>query len=266
MYLRWLGPDAVIAGSPVLVSEKQPGAYQADTARADDGFVVAWTGRGDLDSVDVFLRSFDARLSGTAQRRLTDYVGRSGGRPRARDVQVDFHVVYAFNEPGLRQVRFQSLSAKGEGLTGTSTESRSVGKELIITDEGLSGVAPSLGCTGEGCFVAWHNPQGGAGVAFVDIAAGKVQWHKHFTTAGKYPSVAVSASGKAQLAWVENGRLTTATLGRKGVGPHSKVARIVADHAPPAIAPAGRSGEWYIGWLDFETGHQEPYVARILCQ
>jgi serine/threonine-protein kinase len=27
-----------------------------------------------------------------------------------------------------------------------------------------------------------------------------------------------------------------------------------------------KPGEWYLSWLDYETGHLEPYVARVQCK
>ena len=73
-------------------------------------------------------------------------------------------------------------------------------------------------------------------------------------------------AGEIQLAWVESGRLLTASLGREGVGPVSKVARVVGEHPPPSIAPGAKAGEWYIAWLDYEQGYREPYAVRVECQ
>jgi serine/threonine-protein kinase len=68
------------------------------------------------------------------------------------------------------------------------------------------------------------------------------------------------------LAWAESGRLHSAALGREGVGPGSKVARVVGEQAAPSIAAGSNKGEWYVSWLDFEQGHKEPYAIRMLCQ
>jgi serine/threonine-protein kinase len=41
---------------------------------------------------------------------------------------------------------------------------------------------------------------------------------------------------------------------------------VVGDQPPPAVSAGSKQGEWYLAWSDFEAGHLEPYVARILCQ
>ena len=76
----------------------------------------------------------------------------------------------------------------------------------------------------------------------------------------------MNANGEAQIAWFERGNVMTASIGRDGVGVPSKVARISGDQPPPSIAAGAKAGEWYIAWLDFETGHLEPYAARVQCR
>jgi serine/threonine-protein kinase len=34
----------------------------------------------------------------------------------------------------------------------------------------------------------------------------------------------------------------------------------------PSIAAGSKPGEWYLAWLDYETGHLEAYAARVLCK
>jgi serine/threonine-protein kinase len=102
-------------------------------------------------------------------------------------------------------------------------------------------------------------------VAFIDNN-GKRLWHKPFSNNGRTPSVAAAANGDMQLGWVEDQRILTASLGREGVGPSSKVARVIGTPTAPAIAPGSKRGEWYVAFLDTEANHREPYAARIQCE
>jgi hypothetical protein len=53
---------------------------------------------------------------------------------------------------------------------------------------------------------------------------------------------------------------------RDGVTIPTKIARISGDQPMPSIAPGIKPGEWYIAWLDYETGHLEAYAARVQCK
>ena len=279
VYLRWLGPDAVIAAPPIAATEKKAGAYFASAARHGDGFVVAWADRIEADSVDLFYRLFDK--DGTAVDdavRVTDYLNQGSATARVREVKVaaagnKLYFAYGFVRGALQQVRFLSVPAhtKAPGLAlvkkGEQRKKRLLGDEIALTPRTQRGTKPSLACSKERCFVAWHMAlRGGASVALIDAATGKRRWHKRFTAKGKYPAVTISPGGDARLVWVESGRITTATLGPEGVGPSSKMARVAGQHPPPAIAPGGKSGEWYVSWLDYESGHREPYTLRMQCQ
>ena len=89
-------------------------------------------------------------------------------------------------------------------------------------------------------------------------------WRKKFATSGGRPAVAVSETG-ARIAWYESGKVRTAAISKDGVGPASQLARVAGDQPPPVLT-AGPSGEWTIGWLDFEAGRLEPYALRAQCQ
>jgi len=276
VYLRWLGRDAVIAGSPVLVSQARPGSYTGDASRAGDGgFLVAWADRRGAGTVDLFFRRFasDAKPVGGAVH-IGHYTSRGASRYYVGDVRIagigdDVHVAYALSQSSSRQIRYQKFPISSTGISAKDAvdDAVTLSKEVMVTDSTLAAHRPSLGCTTEGCFVAWNTlPKGGAGVAYIDGVSGKVQWHKRFALLGKNPVIGVSAKGDVRLLWVEGGRLTTAALGREGVGRRSVIARIVGAQPPPTIAAAGARDDWYVGWLDFESGHAEPYVARIACQ
>jgi len=137
---------------------------------------------------------------------------------------------------------------------------------LVNTDKGKAD-APTLACGGGSCFLVWHGEGGGgAWAAYIDPAKGQPLWRKKFTNRGAHPSVAVASDGHAQLVWFESGRVMTAPIGRDRVGTPSKIARISGDQPMPSIAAGDKAGEWYVAWLDYETGHLEAYAARVLCK
>jgi hypothetical protein len=114
--------------------------------------------------------------------------------------------------------------------------------------------------------VAWHGAQGDAGIAFVDATSGETRWQRLLGPRGTHPSLATSPDGEVRLVWSEGGRLSTAKLGPEGIGPPSKVARVVGNQPAATLAPGATPGEWYLAWLDFEAGRPEPYVARLRCR
>jgi serine/threonine-protein kinase len=89
---------------------------------------------------------------------------------------------------------------------------------------------------------------------------------RHFSPKGQHPAVAVSANGQGQVAWYEAGRVLTAPISKDGIGAVSRVARISGEQPMPSIAAGNKPGEWYLAWLDYETGHLEPYAARVQCK
>jgi serine/threonine-protein kinase len=277
VYLRWLAEDGVIAGAPIAVSEKRPGAFQATAARNGEGFAVAWVDQVDNDSADLFYRLYDAdgKPQGDAVR-VTDYAGLSPRQPtRLNEVQLAItggQMVFTYGVAKLnaQQIRVMVLPTKTKppGLEPpdtTTPKDRTLGDETSLSARNEKASSPSVACTKEGCFVAWHENDT-ASVAFLDAKTGAQQWHKRFAPNGRKPAIGASPAGELRLAWYEGGRLTTATLGREGVGPSSKVARVVGDQPAPVLAAGAQHGEWYIAWLDYETGHREPYALRMQCQ
>ncbi len=175
------------------------------------------------------------------------------------------HPVYFDYVPDVSGVAEQGL---GDAPSGPRID-RAVGTLRPITPEKDKADTPSLACTENGCFLAWHGEKtpggGGAYVAFVDGKNGQKIWNKRFAMQGGRPSVATSSDGNARIAWYENGRVRFAALGRDGVGPSSLVARIAGDQPRPSITRGANDHDWAVAWLDFEAGHLEPYAARISC-
>jgi serine/threonine protein kinase len=279
VYIRWLDNNAVIAGPPSLVSEQKSMAFFAKAARHGDGFVVAWIDQVDADAMDVFFRLFDKDGKPTDEAvRVTDYVHYGSSPTRLRDLQVaargdQIFFTYLSVRGGNQQIRFLTVPAdtKSPGLEklekGKAAKERVLGNEVRVSPRTQKPGLPSLGCVKDGCFIAWYlTTRGGGGVAFIDGKSGKRVWHKKFTQSGKRPALSVSPAGDVRMVWTRGGRIITATVGREGVGPSSKVARVVGEHSPPSIAAGMKKNEWYVSWLDFESGHREPYAVRMVCQ
>ncbi len=278
VFVRWIGADAVIAGPPVRATD-QPNVYYATGARTSDGgFVVTWTERVDSDSVDLFYRRYDGELAPLGGPvRVTDYVNRGSSPTRVQGMQVvehkgKLHFSFEYIVGNVQEIRYIRVptNTPPPGIqpleAGADREDRTLAEQIEVTPASVKGRFPAMACNDNGCFVTWSQTlPNGAGVAFID-AEGKRQWHKPFSNKGRHPGVAIAANGDVQLVWIENQRILTAGLGRDGVGPSSKVARIIGDQPPPAIAPGSQRGEWYVAWLDIEHNHREPYAARIQCQ
>jgi serine/threonine-protein kinase len=143
---------------------------------------------------------------------------------------------------------------------------RWLGETVLANIEKDKADAPTLACGTPGCFAAWHAEGGRAMAAFIEPQKAAPLWRKALAKSAGDPVVAISPAGEAQIAWYERGNVMTAAVGRDGVGPASKVARISGDQPMPSIAPGAKPGEWYVAWLDFETGHLEPYAARVQCK
>jgi serine/threonine-protein kinase len=96
---------------------------------------------------------------------------------------------------------------------------------------------------------------------------GKTQqpWRKKLSK-GARAAVAFGASGQGQAVWFEGGRVVTASIQKDGIGPVTKIGRVISDQPTPSITAGEKSGEWYIAWLDYEAGHLEPYAARFQCR
>ncbi|MBI4702330.1 MAG: serine/threonine protein kinase [Deltaproteobacteria bacterium] len=279
-WLRWLDPVGLVPGPAVGLTERRPGSYFAGAARGEkDGWVAVWAGQGDADSVDLFCQPLDASLRpARAALRLTDYVGSGLVRAKVRDPAVAaahgrLHFAYTFARDPLLQVRYQVIPAGAEppGLGGPeragANKDRTLGKEVILSPPLARASDPALVCTGQGCFAVWNVETGAsAGVALLDAHTGVVQWQKSFASQGAHPVLAASPSGAARVAWMQGGRLMTALADKSGLGAQSQVARVVGVQPPPSLAPGVAAGEWLVAWLDFEAGHLEPYVARIVCE
>ncbi len=88
-----------------------------------------------------------------------------------------------------------------------------------------------------------------------------------FAKQGGHPGVGVSSTGQALVAWYEAGKILVAPITKDGgVGAPTRIARYSGEQPTPGIAAGTKPGEWYLTWLDYETGHLETYAARVQCK
>jgi len=112
----------------------------------------------------------------------------------------------------------------------------------------------------------WHEIEKGAQAAFIDPVKGTMLWRKRFAPRGGHPAVAVMPDGSAEVAYYESGRVRVAAISRDGVSTTSTFAKVTGDEPRPWIAPGRTRGEWYVSWLDVESGHTEAFAARLSCR
>ncbi len=262
-HARWLAPTAAITGALVTVSTTKRAAVDVRAARTSDGgFVVVWVEQPERGKAELMLRRYDKDSRPIGEpARLFGEERDPGAAARAHGAVIEvrdawLHVAYVVTRGVTQEVRFATVPLEG-GRPAT---------ELVVSSASEKAAAPSLGCVADGCYVAWGDAmRSGVSVAFITHEKGRLAWHNRFSAAGKQAQLGVAPNGQAMGAWYEGGRVVVAPLGANGIGPESKVARVVGDPPAPSIAPGAQRGEWYLGWLDFESGRQEPYVVRVLC-
>jgi serine/threonine-protein kinase len=233
----------------------------------------------DTDSEDLFLRHLGPALELASDPiRATDLVpaGPSKARARYPSLAVAGNALLAtfrLERDPLRLIEHVRLPLAdfAKGLVplkkGEHKVDRNIGDMALVNVDKAKADGPSLACGGGACFLAWHGEQGGgAWVAYVDPASAQPVVRRHFSKQGQHPAVGVSSSGAAQVAWYESGKVLIAALSKDGVGTPTKIARISGEQPMPSIVPGNKPGEWYLAWLDYETGHLETYAARVQCR
>lgn len=278
--VRWIDEDGRIAGASVLVGGARPGNYWPAMARAPDGFFVAWEDDRDKEGSDLFLRHLSRDLGPLgSELRATDYVGLPGRAPAVRvpSVAVGNNALYVAykleRDPKTHLIERMRLPLDSRELTTGLDEmkrtpvrrDRELGEVQLVNEDKLPADAPAIACGAEGCFVAWHDEQGGALAALIDPVQGKVMWRKKFAEKGGHPGLGVSADGAVDVAYFEKGLVRIATLTRDGVGAPSTIAKVWGEQPKPALAPGQSKGEWFLAWQDTEATHSEIYVARVAC-
>jgi eukaryotic-like serine/threonine-protein kinase len=278
-YLRWLDAQGVIGSAPLAVASGAPVRYLAKGARGSDrSFIVAWAEVTEPGGADLFVRAYSPALEPLqGPVRVTDYVRRPSLRRSVRGLDLAtghdrLHLAYAYAQDPVAQIRYQALGAelKAPGLVpsaaGKVAKDRTLGEEIIVSPKASKATDPSVACGRSGCFIAWHALVGQAGLAFLDPASSAIRWQRPLGPRASHPTLGAAPDGEVRMVWTEAGRLNVAKVGPEGIGPASRVARVVGEQPAAAIAAGAEAGEWVLAWLDFESGRPEPYVARLRCR
>ncbi|APR84862.1 Serine/threonine protein kinase [Minicystis rosea] len=282
VHARLLDAEGRIAGASIAVMPPRAGVYWPGiAANADGSLFIGWTAEGaDSDSEDLFFRRLAPSLDPTGDVvRATDLVPAGPSRPRVRTPSLAIagdalFLAYRMERDPQRVIQQMRLpladAAKGlePSKKGDRRVDRSIGEVVLVNTDKAKSDNPALACSSGGCFLVWHGEgaTGGASAAFVEPAKAQPMWRRKFSRTGTRPGVGVAANGQAQVVWYEGGKVLIAALSRDGVGPATKIARISGDQPIPSVVAGNRPGEWYVAWLDYETGHLEAYAARVQCK
>src|ERR1700690_2270586 len=267
--VRWLDADGRIGGMSAVVGAGKPGLFWPAMDRAaDGGFWVAWQESLDKEGDDLFLRRLDADLKPFGPEiRATDYEPEKGKVSRVSSATValssaNLFVAYALERDREHLVARMRLPLAATDLqTGLPKGKSELGDVSVVNEDKVGGDYPSLACTKDACYLAWHETDKGAQAALLDPAKGTLLWRKRLAPRGGHPAVSSSAEGLAEVAFYETGKVRIASISRDGVGTTSTFAKVTGDAPRPWIAPGRARGEWYVAWLDLEAGHAEAFVA-----
>ncbi|MDB4943511.1 MAG: Serine/threonine protein kinase [Labilithrix sp.] len=287
---RFLDADGRIDGKnggSHFIGAGRPGDYWPSIDRGPKGYYVVWQDDRDKDKdYDLYVRALSNDLDTLSpETRLTDYFATAKSKqnaPRVRypslAVAADaLLIAYRLENDKDKERSIVRLRVpigdleKNSGLAETkepNRETRIFGDAKVITPDKSPADAPAVACGTEGCFVVWHNEQGGATVAAIDPNAGKVQWHNRFSEKGGHPTIAVN-EGQVAISYYEKGVIKMVFLSRDGVSQPSSLLRVLDNNNPrPSLAPGGKKGEWSIAWQDSDAprGPAEIYAARLVCR
>ncbi len=282
--VRWLDADGRIGGPSVLVGASRPSKTTWPVIdRAPDGFWVAWEDDRDKDGDDLFLRHLSPELEPIGPEiRATDFAPIRSRLPQLRlpSIAVASNVIYVAYKlerdtvHTIERIRIPlSAPELKKGLDdvngGVSRRDRLIGDVKPMSEDKVSGDAPSIACGTEGCFVAWHAEAGpgGAYAALIDPVKGNLMWHKRLAPQGGRPALAVS-DGQVAVAYYEKDRIRMRILTRdvpdtSGI---SILAKVSGDQPRPWLAGGKQKGEWLVAWQDNEERHVEVYAARVSCK
>jgi eukaryotic-like serine/threonine-protein kinase len=279
IHVRWLDAEGRIDGPSRTVTTRRPSTSAPSLDRAPDGtFWVAWEDDRKVEASDLYLRHLSAELDPLGgEIRASDYVVR--GKPHVRNPSIGIAggyltTAYRFEREPARVVTTLRIGlGDADLLRGIEPPTdkgpprdRQIGEATILNVDKERADTPHMDCTTEGCFVVWHAEDGSACAAYLESTHGQVLWRKRFDRKGGHPTVAIAPSGVATVAWFGKGRLNLAPIARDGVGQPTALTRAMGEPPPAALTPGGAPGEWYVAWLETESGHPEVYAARAMCK
>ncbi len=282
-YARWIGADGKPAGQAVQIGPAKS-AQGAPSIFVLPGRAIyaAWGDDGDRDSEDLFLQKLSQTTLSPdgAFVRMTDLTGAGATRaravtPRGALAKESLHLVFELERKPASFIEHQTVAIGDVGrelsATGANREGKVAGTLALVNIDKGRAHAPQIACSQDLCFVAWHgeSPPGAQGAAF-DAASGKPVWRRTFSPNADFPVVATGSSGAVLAAWLENGKVVAAPLGRAGYAKTAKVGRAQGPqggHTTAALSLAGGAerGQFFAAWLDMEANQPEPYVARLAC-
>jgi serine/threonine-protein kinase len=277
---RWLDGSGRIAGASTSVGAARAGHFWPSFEKSPEGFVVVWQDDRDRENTDLFFRKLNGELEPQGNEvRLTDYAGPIPSRaPQVRVPTVAVasnavFVAYKLERENVHTIQRLRISlddpALAKGLdeqpatVGRIKHDRLLGDVKQVNDDKLPADAPMIACGSEGCFVAWNNEQGGAHVALIEPAQGKVIWRKKLP--GGHPTLGASDGGQVMISWFDKGWVRIASVTRDGVGKESSFARVSGEPPRPWLAPGKKAGEWLVAWENFDGSRSEVDAARVVC-
>ncbi len=279
VFTRFLDVDGRVASSASLVGQAAGGASWPTLASlgAKKGFEVAWVAPGDKNTEDLYMRKLSDTLEPEGDPvRVTSLKPTpiSKVRPRYPDAAIDadaLHLTFRLERDPDRIVEHLRipLADLGKGVDAKDpSQDYTMGEMVLVNQDKGRADQPTIACGGGACYIAWSDEnKDTAWVAFFDKGVGKATVRNRFPPRSKHPAIYVNEDGKAQAFWFEGGKVMTAAVDRDGVHAPSRIARVSGELQPvPSVAPGKKPGEWYVAWLDYETGHLEVYVARTQCK
>ncbi|HSQ65542.1 MAG TPA: serine/threonine-protein kinase, partial [Polyangiaceae bacterium] len=285
---RWLDAEGRIAGASSSVGAARAGHFWPSFEKSPEGFVVVWQDDRDHEGNDLFFRRLNGELEPKGPEiRLTDYTSPLPSHyPHVRvpSVAVASNAVliaYKLERDATHLIERMRIPLDSPDLSkgldeappvaGHIKKDKELGDVKLINEDKLPGDAPAIACGTEGCFVAWHGEQGGAHVALVEPAQGKVIWRDNWRTNksaqknGGHPALGVGPDGQVMLSWFEKNTVRMAIVTRDGVGKESVVAHVSGEPPRPWIAPAKNKNEWLVAWQDFEGARAEVEAGKVVC-